>query len=109
MVSYRLSPFLLEHTIGPEIVRGYYVYCWLDSGKVFYIGMGKERRAWNEHLEPAESIRQSSISFTVRILRDGMTKPIAHRYERFKISQFIAQGIPLINRKVPNVSSIKKT
>ena len=100
MKEFRLTPHLCSYTLSREIVKGYYVYLWLDSGKIFYVGMGAERRAWNEHLPHVESIRQSSISFKVRILRDCMSKPMAHRYERYITQRLLRQGIKLVNKKV---------
>ena len=83
MDKFLLTSELKDETFGrPQHVLGYYVYVWFDCGKPFYIGMGKNRRAWNSHLEPAETIRRQSKNFKVQIVRSRLTKPSAHALER---------------------------
>lgn len=100
--KFYLSNFLLTHTIHNEpFVCGYYVYAWLDAWQVFYIGMGKNRRAWNEHLPLPENRRRQAAEFRVRILKHNLTKAQAHLAERHYIASHTRRGLVLLNNRIP--------
>jgi len=102
MAKFYLSPFLQDFTIhNAPYVQDYYVYAWLDGWKVFYIGMGTNRRGWNEHLSPPEKIRQEAERFRVRILRHRLTKGQAHLIERHYIDHYTRRGFVLANNRIP--------
>ena len=100
MNRFALPPKLLAITSGPEVVIGHYVYEWYDNEILFYIGMGTNRRAWNQHLDYIENIRIASDYFHVKIVRHGLTKPTAHAFER-NWTQFRERcGAQLVNKKI---------
>src|SRR5690554_2159620 len=69
-------------------VDGHYVYAWLDTTNIFYVGMGTNRRAWNNHLPLPEKYRDAATNFWVRILAHGLTKTQAHGMERYYITLY---------------------
>lgn len=100
--KFYLSNYLLDFTIHDlDYVSNYYVYAWLDKWKVFYIGMGRNRRAWNEHLPPPEKRRAECEVFRVRILRHNLTKQQAHLIERYYIDYYQSRGFELFNQRIP--------
>ncbi len=105
MKGFWLPPKLRQITIGPLIVKGHYVYEWLDHGKVFYVGMGTNRRAWNTHNSLAESIRFSSTCFRVRIINHCMSKQLAHAVERSHTHRLTSLGFFLANERIPQTTS----
>ena len=102
--KFYLSNYLLDFTIhNQEYVANYYVYAWLDTWKVFYIGMGTNRRAWNEHLPLPENRRRTCDVFKVRILRHNLSKKQAHLIERHYIDYYQSRGFELFNSRIPNI------
>ena len=101
MVIYPLSAWEAEQTINPRVIRGYYVYEWLDAGKVFYVGKGKGRRAWKPHSDEAQQIRLDSNNFKVRIVVDCLSSTMAHFRERRHIKFHKAINSPLVNVRIP--------
>ena len=112
MNRFVLPPSLQEITIGPHILKGYYVYEWRCRNIPFYIGMGTNRRAWNIHLSPPESRRRASSCFRVVIIRHNLSKKQAHLAERYHTKKRLAEGFQLLNDRIPtgliNVSSNEK-
>ena len=102
MTKFYLSPFLQHQTIhNLDYVQDHYVYAWLDAWKVFYIGMGTNRRAWNDHLPLPENRRRQTENFRVRILRHRLNKPQAHLIERYYIDHYTQRGFELLNDRIP--------
>jgi len=102
MSKFYLSPFLQSFTIhNLPYVQDYYVYAWLDGWKVFYLGMGTNRRAWNEHLPLPENRRIECDNFRVRILRHRLSKPQAHLIERHYLDHYTRRGFKLLNNRIP--------
>lgn len=75
-MEYTLTPKVKAITENaPDKVTGYYVYLWKDRDEVFYVGLGKGRRAWNSHNADLDRYRQfCGVNFSVTIIRDGLTK-----------------------------------
>lgn len=107
MKLYFLSNHILNETYPPTLrfVSNYYVYEWRDQGTIFYVGVGHNRRAWNEHLPLPENRRRQSKHFKVHIFKHGLTKAEAHAIERMRIAHLIKLGTVLYNSRIPNVSS----
>ena len=99
--TYWIPKSVEPHTIGPRILRGHYVYEWLDSGIPFYIGSGINRRAWNTHNDDAELQRKQSTLFQVVIHSHFLTKQLSHVEERILTQQRIRQGFKLTNQRKP--------
>jgi len=104
MTRFYLTQFHKAVTINEiDYTSHYYVYEWRDGFKVFYIGSGTGRRAWKEHLPLPENKRiDSGDRFRVYIVRDGMTKTLAHTIERYHMLNAISRGIKLLNKRIPN-------
>ena len=98
---YYLSSEILSYTDSPSILKGYYVYEWTDARRPFYIGMGHSRRAWNQHLPHVEERRYLASAFRVRIVAHGLSKRLAHQYERSHIIHRTRQGFVLANKRIP--------
>ena len=97
-----LPPKILNITIhNRPYVSGHYVYLWRDGREVFYIGMGTNRRAWNDHLPLPENRRRVADKFMVQILRHQLNKAQAHYIERLYIAQYTSKGCTLLNDRIP--------
>lgn len=77
-----LPPKLAQITFPKHTPRASYVYFWREKCKIFYIGVGTGRRAWNTHLPYVEEVRQSCSHFNIVIFRDNLKKETAHELER---------------------------
>lgn len=90
-MEYTLTPKVKAITENaPTKVTGYYVYLWKDRDEVFYVGLGKGRRAWNSHNADLDRYRQFCTDFSVAIVRDGLTKVEAkvlkaHYKEKYRV------------------------
>jgi len=110
MSRFYLPPKLQLITINsPESVGNYYIYQWRDGYKIFYIGVGANRRAWNTHLPLPEKRKQEADNFMVEIIRQNLTKKQAHGIERLYIIDCLKRGCKLLNGKIPSVSPIPQT
>lgn len=74
----------------------YYVYAHVDGAKVFYVGMGKNHRAF-DFQDPSRGRRWKEYAkahpgFSVKILRTFDTKEDALAYETKKIKQLNPDG-----------------
>ena len=78
----------------------HYIYFWRNGLDIFYVGVGTNRRAWNDHLPYLENVRRTSPFFNVVIYRDDLTKEAAHKLER-KLIVKLSQKHSLLNKKVP--------
>ncbi len=103
MSRFYLSDYILSFTL-PRLpyVEGHYVYAWRDGWRTFYIGMGTNRRAWNEHLPLPENRRRATPNFNVLILEHRLTKPQAHLAERYFLAKYTREGYLLLNNRIPN-------
>lgn len=63
--------------------------------------MGRNRRAWNEHLSLPENRRRQAEVFRVRIFKHGLTKAQAHLAERHYIAMYTQRGVILLNNRIP--------
>lgn len=99
MNKFIIPPKLLLITYGPEILLGHYVYVWLDCQQPFYVGVGTNRRAWNDHLPLPENRRRLSKHFRVKILRHQLTKPNAHTLEKQVMAFYRRRGNVLLNER----------
>lgn len=60
----------------------YYVYVHLDmDGRIFYVGKGKDRRAWSKCGRNKDWIDVASNGYTVNVVKDGMPECCAMIYE----------------------------
>ena len=106
-MKFHLSQFLQNQTLNNiTYVTGYYVYEWRDCNQVFYVGMGTNRRAWDDHLPLPENRRRTAANFMVNIYRDSLTKAQAHLLERHHTYSLTKRGIILLNARIPNPYSI---
>ena len=103
MNKFFLPPKLQWITINsPEFVLGHYIYEWRDCNQVFYVGMGTNRRAWNQHLPLPQERREAATNFKVNIYRDGLTKAQAHLLERHLTIRYLNLGFELLNERISN-------
>lgn len=81
--------------------RDYYVYFHRDnSGNVFYVGKGTDRRAWSTDRHPVWHkyvAERLGGRYNVEIHRDGLTEPEAEALEDQLIAKFGAQLVNWIN------------
>jgi hypothetical protein len=78
-----------------DVERGYYVYAHKcrKTNQIFYVGKGKEGRAWNDRRSRAwkEHVEKLEQGFDVLLLHDDLTEEEAIDLERVEID---AQGGP---------------
>lgn len=98
-----LSKYLKSFTCGPNPVIGHYVYEFRSGFRPFYVGMGTNRRAWNQHYPSPEKMRQTCRNFRVYILHHNLTKAEAHLLERYHIDTLLKRGIVLLNERIPRI------
>ena len=97
-IVFIIPPKLREITYNnPETVTNYYAYAWLSDDRPFYIGYGKERKAWNLHNEEAESTKFISRSFQVHIIRDNCPKNLAQLIKATLVKELRSKGYQLCN------------
>lgn len=75
--------------------RTFYVYAHKTprSGRVFYVGKGKARRAWSRSGRNAGWRKVATDGFDTVIVRDGMNEACAFSFERIVISANKAKGL----------------
>ena len=68
-MEYTLTPKVKAITENaPDKVSDYYIYLWKDRDEVFYVGLGKGRRAWNSHNADLDRYRQLCTDFSITMV-----------------------------------------
>ena len=101
----RIGPQYLGTPTGDTVRKDYYVYAWRikDTGEIFYVGMGRGRRAYNKHERAyeAEKIRKS-FDTEVIFLKEGLTEEGALQVEVDEVSRLLNETTHMLtNRIVP--------
>ena len=101
----RIGPQYLGTPTGDTVRKDYYVYAWRikDTGEIFYVGMGRGRRAYNIHERAyeAEKIRKS-FDTEVIFLKEGLTEEGALQVEVDEVSRLLNETTHMLtNRIVP--------
>lgn len=80
-------------------MNSFYTYAYFsESGKIYYIGKGKGRRAWNKNYR---SVRRPPNKNNIIILKNNLTEEEAFRHEVYMISVIGRRDLgtgPLMNR-----------
>lgn len=79
---------------------GFYVYLHIrqSDGRVFYVGKGKNGRAWKflDRSDFWENVRDKH-GVSVEVLKSGLSECCAYTLEKIAIARLGAQGHPLVN------------